>query len=295
MAMRWPLFAAIVPDLVRRDDLPAALALNGVAANIARLIGPIIAGALIAGTGSPSVYLLNAALSAVALALVLRWQPPARIRTLPGERFVATMRAGLQYVMRAPRLRIILLRIFLFFLQTSALMALLPLVALRLDGGGAGTFTSLLVALATGAVFITFKLNRLRRHASCDMMVGAGICGHAAASICTALAPGMWLAAPAIAVAGMAWIVTANSLTVAMQLALPNWVRARGMAIYLMAVMGGSAAGAALWGYLANISSVQASILIAAVLGPVVLLLTKRLAVGGNLNEDLTPAAPPLQ
>ena len=139
-------------------------------------------------------------------------------------------------------------------------MALLPLVALRIDDGGPGAFTSLLAALAAGAVFIAFNLNRLR-HASCDTMVGAGICVHAAASIGTVLAPNLWLAAPAIAVAGMAWIATANSLTVAMQLALPDWVRARGMSIYLMAVMGGSAAGAALWGYLATISSVQASVL----------------------------------
>jgi MFS family permease len=116
-------------------------------------------------------------------------------------------------------------------------------------------------------------------------MVGAGVCVHAAASAGVALAPSMWLALPAIAVAGMAWIATANSLTVAMQLALPNWVRARGMAIYLMAVMGGSAAGAALWGYLASVSSVQASILTAAVLGPMVVLLTRHHGAGGDPDE----------
>lgn len=292
MAMRWPLFAAIVPDLVQRDDLPAALALNGIAGNMSRIIGPIIAGALLAGASSPYVYLLNAALSAGALALILRWRPAPKVSDLPGERFVAAMRVGLQHVMHSPRLRIVVLRIFLFFLQVTALMALLPLVALRLDGGGPTAFTSLLVALGAGAVLIAFNLNRLRRHASRDMIVGAGICVHAAASIAAALAPTMWLAAPAVAVTGMAWIATANSLTVAMQLALPNWVRARGMAIYQMAVMGGSAAGAALWGYLATISSVQASILAAAALGPVVFLLTKRYSLGANLDEDLTPAAP---
>ena len=294
MAMRWPLFAAILPDLVRRDDLPAALALNGIAGNMARIIGPIIAGALLAGAGSPWVYLLNAALSVVALALILRWQPPPKSRVVPGERFVAAMRLGVQHVMRSPRMRIVLLRIFLFFLQATALMALMPLVALRLDGGGAAAFTSLLAAMGAGAVTLAVNLNRLRRHASGDTIVGGGICVHAAASIGVALAPTIWLAAPAVAVAGMAWIATANSLTVAMQLALPDWVRGRGMAIYQMAVMGGSAAGAALWGYLATISSVPASILTAAVLGPMVLLLTKRHGVCGSQDDDLTevPAAP---
>jgi MFS family permease len=189
MAMRWPLFAAIVPELVQRDDLPAALALNGIAANMSRIIGPMIAGALLASTGGPYVYLLNAALSVVALALILRWQPAPKTSVLPSERLVAAMRVGVQHVLRSPQLRIVLLRIFLFFLQATALTALLPLLALGLDGGGPATFTSLLVAMATGAIIIAFKLNGLRLRASRDMMVGAGICVHAAASIGAALAP----------------------------------------------------------------------------------------------------------
>jgi hypothetical protein len=91
---------------------------------------------------------------------------------------------------------------------------------------------------------------------------------------------------------GMAWIGTANSLTVAAQLALPDWVRARGMSICQMALMGGSAAGAALWGYVATLTSVQMSIITAAVLGPLMLLLTKHQGAGGSIDEDFTPAAP---
>jgi MFS family permease len=290
MAMRWPLFAAILPDLVQRDDLSAALALNGVAANMSRIVGPIIAGALLASTGSAWVYLLNAVLSVVALVLILRWQPAPKIKVQPSERLLAAMRAGLHFVTLSPQLRVILLRIFLFFLQATALTALLPLVALRLHGGGPAAYTSLLVAMAVGAVLIAFNLHWLRRHVSHDTMVGAGICVHAVASIGVVLAPSMWLAAPAVAVTGMAWIATANSLTVAVQLALPDWVRARGMAIYLMAVMGGSAIGAATWGCLAALSSVPASILTAATLGPLVFLLTKRHSV--DSNPDLTPVAP---
>lgn len=284
MAMRWPLFAAIVPDLVRREDLPAALALNGIAGNMSRIVGPVIAGALLTGVGGFYVYLLNAALSVVSLVLILRWRPEPKADNVTGERFIAAMRSGLLHVLRSPPLRIVLARIFLFFLQSTALMALLPLVALRLDRDGPAAFTSLLVALGVGAVFIAFNLNLLRRHAGRHFMIGGGVCVHAAASAAVALAPTMWLALPAIAVAGMAWIATANSLTVAMQLALPNWVRARGMAIYLMAVMGGSAAGAAWWGYLASISSVQVSILTAAVLGPMVYLLTRRHGSGGDID-----------
>jgi MFS family permease len=281
MAMRWPLFAAIVPDLVRRDDLPAALALNGIAANLSRIIGPIIAGALLASAGSAWVYLLNAGLSAVVLVPVLRWRPE-RTRAASDESLSAAMYAGLRHVLASPRLRVILWRIFLFFLQTSALTALLPLLALRFATTGPLAYTALLVATAAGGVIMAFNLNRLRRHASRDMAVGAGICVHAAASTAAALAPAIWLAIPAVVLAGMAWIATANSLTVAMQLALPDRVRARGMSIYLMSVMGGSAAGAAAWGYLATVASVQASVLAAAALGVVVFLLTKRYSVGAG-------------
>lgn len=278
MAMRWPLFAAIAPDLVARDALPAALALNGIAANLARIIGPMVAGALLACAGGVGVYLLNSALSLVALILILRWQPAPKRKECAGERerLVTAMRMGWRYVMQSPPLHLILWRTFLFFLQTAALTALLPLVALRLDSASAAVYTSLLIAQAGGGVLMAFNLNRLRRHAIPDLIMAGGICTHAAASAIAALAPAMWLAVLAVGLAGMAWIATANALTVAMQLALPDWVRARGMAIYLMAVMGGSAAGAALWGYLASLSSVPASLLAAAALAVLVLLLSRR-------------------
>jgi MFS family permease len=281
MAMRWPLFAAIVPDLVARDALPAALALNGIAGNLTRIIGPLLAGALLAGAGSVAVFALNAALSVAALLLVLRWRPPSlplhRSATPPAAGLVAAMGQGWRYVWGMPPLRVILLRISLFFLQATALVALLPLVALRLGAGGPGVFTWLLVAQGAGAVVVAFNLNRLRRLAGPDRIVAAGICVHAVAAVAAVLASTLWLALPALAVAGMAWIATANTLTVAMQLALPNPLRARGMAIYQMAVMGGSAVGAAGWGALAGATSVLVSIVAAAVLGPALLLATRRL------------------
>lgn len=289
MAMRWPLFAAIVPDLVPRDELPAALALNGIAGNLTRIAGPLIAGALLAGAGSGWVFLLNAALSLGVLVLVLRWQPQPQAQPLqlsqphpsgrPALRLLEAMQQGWRHVWGSPQLRVILLRIFLFFLQATALMALLPLVAQRLHSGGPAVFTWLLVALGAGAMLVAFNLDRLRRSAGPDLIVGGGTCVHAAATAAAALAPDLWRALPAVAVAGMAWIATANTLTVAMQLALPNPVRARGMAIYQMAVMGGSAAGAAGWGALAGATSVAASMIAAAVLGPVLLLATHRLSV----------------
>ncbi|WP_230976868.1 MFS transporter [Pseudothauera rhizosphaerae] len=292
MAMRWPVFAAIVPDVVPRPELPAALALNGIAMNMSRVVGPVIAGTIIAGVGSPYVFLLNAALAVVAFALILQWRAAPKVSALPGERFFAAMRVGLQHVVQAPRMRIVLLRIFLFFLQASALTALLPLVARRLSSDGPGTYTALLAAMGAGAILLALSLPRLRRHMGHDAQVYWGTGVHAVASATAALATSTWLAVAASFVAGMAWIGTANTLTVSAQMALPNWVRARGMAIYQMALMGGIATGSALWGYVASLGTVTASILAASLAGPLVLLLTRRLGAGGAHHEDLSPAAP---
>ena len=292
MAMRWPVFAAIVPDVVARSDLPAALALNGVAMNMSRVIGPVVAGALLAGAGSAFVFALNAVLSIGAFVLILRWKSQRKASALPGERFLGAMRVGLQHVMQSPRMRNVLIRIFLFFLQSTSLTALLPLVARGIHGGGAGTFTLLLAAMGSGAVAAALYLPRLRQNISRNQFVRWGTGVHALAAVTVVMSPTLWLAVPAMVVAGVAWISTANSLTLAAQMALPNWVRARGMSIYQMALMGGSAAGAALWGQVASWTSVLASIVAAAVCGPLVLLLTRRLSVDGGEDEDHSPARP---
>ncbi len=292
MAMRWPVFAAIVPEVVPREDLSAALALNGIAMNMSRIVGPVVAGALLASAGSQYVFLLNAVLSIVAFSLILRWRSEPKVSALPGERFFGAMRVGLQHVLQSPRMRVVLFRIFAFFLQSSALLALLPLIARDMPGGGATTFTALLAAMGGGAIFAALYLPRIRRGLGRDALVRWGTCVHAVAAVLVALAPNVWLAIPASALAGMAWISTANSLTLAAQMALPNWVRARGMSIYQMALMGGSAVGAATWGYVASLNTVTLSIVAASIAGPLVLLVTHRLSVGGGLDEDMTPARP---
>ena len=95
MAMRWPVFAAIVPALVPRSQLSAALGLNGAAMNVSRIVGPAIAGAILASSGSALVFALNAVVSVAAFFTILRWRSTRRESALPGERFVGAMRSGL--------------------------------------------------------------------------------------------------------------------------------------------------------------------------------------------------------
>lgn len=290
LAMRWPVFAAIVPELVPRDHLPQALALNGVAMNFSRIVGPIVAGAIIASAGSAWVFALNAVLSVAASIAIWRWRREQKVSALPGERFVGAMRVGLQYVRQSRRMHAVLLRVALFFLQSMALIGLLPLIAKDLHGGGAGAFTVLLACMGAGAIAAAMYLPRLRAAITRDALVNWGTVLQAASMGVISIAPNLAVAAGAMVVAGAAWISAANSLTVSAQLALPDWVRARGMSIYQMALMGSSAFGAALWGQIATWTDVRTSLIAASVLALAGLLVTRRFQVETGMTEDLTPA-----
>src|SRR5205085_8133436 len=133
-------------------------------------------------------------------------------------------------------------------------------------------------------------LPRLRANVSRDDLVVWGTVLQAAARLVVSFAPNAWVASGALVVAGGGWISAANSLTVSAQLALPDWVRARGMSIYQMALMGSSALGAALWGQVATWTDVRTSLVAASVGGFASLLVARRFAVERGGLPDLTPA-----
>ncbi len=290
LAMRWPVFAAIVPELVSRPQLPAALALNGVAMNASRIIGPLLAGAIIASAGSAWVFVLNAVLSVISGLVIMRWKRTHVPSPLGRERLGSAMRVGVQFVRQSPRMRAVLWRISIFFLHATALMALLPLLAKGLEGGGAGTFTLLLASMGAGAITAAMFLPRLRQAMARDVLVMRGTMLQAAATAVMAVAPNVYVAVPAMFVGGMAWITTANSLSVSAQLALPNWVRARGMSIYQMSIMGATALGAAVWGQVATLTDVHTSLGLAAATGVVAMALVQRLVADRSIEEDLSPS-----
>ena len=292
LALRWPVFAAIVPDVVPKHHLPGALALNGVAMNLSRIVGPIVAGAVLAAVGEAWVFGLNALLSLLAFAMILRWRSQQKkTSALPGERFVGAMRVGLQHVGQSPPLRMILARVFLFFLQTAALMALMPLIARGL-GGGAHLFTWLLAAQGAGAITAVMLFPRWRARFSSMQFVTGGPLAHALATLAVAFAPHPAVALLGMVVAGMAWISTANTLTVAAQMQLPGWVRARGMSIYQMGLMGGTAAGAALWGQVAGHGSIRIALVASAVFGALVLWVLRRRPMADGVLPDNSPVPP---
>jgi MFS family permease len=290
LAMRWPVYAAIVPELVPRVELPTAIALNGIAMNMSRIIGPVVAGALIASLGTGYVYLLNAALSLAAGFVIMRWRLEPKVSVLPGERFLGAMRVGFQYVAQSRLMRSVLLRIAIFFLQSTALLALLPLVAKQMPGGGAWTYTFLLASLGLGAIATAFFLPRLRVLITRERLLRDGTLVQAFAMVVAGFAPNVWAAMPAMMLAGAAWLAVVNTLTVASQLSLPDWVRARGMSLYMMTMMAATSVSAAVWGQVASLIDVPWTFVAAAATGIALWLLAGRLHETPAEQHDLTPA-----
>ncbi len=290
LAMRWPVYAAILPEIVPRSQLSTALALNAVAVNTSRVFGPVLAGAIIAAAGTEYVFALNCVVSIAAAFALSRWKRETKPSVLPGERFIGAMRLGWQFVRESRRMRDALVRTTAFFLHSAALFALLPLIAKGLGEGGPGTYTLLLASMGVGAIFTATQLPRVRNRWDRDRVASIGSVLGAFALGVVSFAPSAWIAAPAMFVGGMSWIMVANSVTIAAQLALPDWVRARGMAIYQMSIMGGAAFGAVIWGQLAEHTSVHASLAIAAVS----MLVGNALTRGRKLEgaDDHTPTHP---
>lgn len=286
LALRFPVFSAIVPTLVPRDQLPAALTLNALAVNLSRIIGPLLAGAVIASLGMSAVFILNAAMSLLSCGLILKCRLPAQQAASGREGLLSSMRGGLAFVRQSRPMRSILWRAFSFFLHSIGLIALLPLLAkgLKLD---ATSYTVLLASMGAGAILAALALPRIAGSVLRDRVVATGVVLYAIATVTAALAPTIWLAAPAMALAGGVWLSVVNTLTMAVQLVLPNPLRARGIAIYQMAIMGGSAGGATLWGQVASHTSIKTALLASAALSLAVLWLSRHVTVQTQPSPDL--------
>jgi MFS family permease len=283
LAFRFPVFSALVPYLVERRLLSSALTLNALAINLTRVLGPIVAGIVLAWQGSAMEFALNAMLSIVAGVLI--WRAPIPPHTPPDERtrLLQAMRDGVGHARASPILRAVLFRAFVFFAQAVALVALLPLVAKAL-GANEATYTALLAAMGAGAVLAAMALPRLPAMAARNRIIDAGVWLHALATLGAVWAPSAWTLAPALALSGAVWLCVANTLTMSAQLVLPTNLRARGMAIYQMSIMGGSAGGAIVWGVVAEHTSVSSALVVSAVVSVLLLLWTR-----GTTLEERNP------
>jgi MFS family permease len=263
-ALLRPSWQAVQPELVEREEIPQAAALNGVSMNKARAVGPAIGGVVVAVTNAGAVFLANAASFVGVMGVLAWWKRPPQESALGAEHVTHAIRVGARYVRHSPRLRAVLTRTLSFCLFSSALWALLPVVAHDHLHMGSGGYGLLLGAVGVGAVAGAFVLAAARARWSADHVVAAATFAFVAVALVLAWVRSTPLVALALVIGGLSWIAVLSSLNASAQVALPAWVRARGMATYLLVFQGGQAFGSIAWGTLATHTSTDVALTVVA-------------------------------
>ena len=289
-AMNMPVWQVVVPNLVPRKELRAAVTLNGVSFNLARAVGPALGGAVVAYWGPAAVFLLNAVSFLGVIAVIFRWKGPDARMGLPAEHVIGAIRAGTRYAVNSPHLRAVLLRCVLFMVCSSALWALMPVVARQELSMGSKGFGVLFGCIGMGALLGAAVMPRMGEALSIDKMVLVGSAVFCAATFALAGVRNHTVVYAVMVAAGVGWTTVMASLTVSAQIAAPAWVRARAMAFYTLAFQGGLAISSAFWGAVSTRTS-SSTALVAAGIGLCAgLALAKRWPLRSDSKLDLKPS-----
>jgi len=296
-AMMLPAWGAIVPELVPADQMPAAVALNSIAINASRAVGPAIAGILVAAVGPWLVFVLNALSYVGILAALLWWRREHHKSTLPAERFLTAIRVGMRFVMHTRGLQVVLIRGSAFFVFAAATWSLFPLIVRQELGRGPEIYGLLLTCIGGGAVAGAVLLPRIRAKMSRDAVVAGASALYALAALALAHVQNIGLLSVAMLATGVAWISILSALQVSAQLTLPEWVRARGLAAFIVVFMAGMGLGSVLWGQVATAIGIPSALTAAAAGMVAAVALTWRFKLGHHQMLDFTPSmawAPPV-
>lgn len=251
-ALNNPSWQASVGDMVPRDDLPGAVALNSMGFNITRSVGPAVGGVIVAAAGAAAAFAVNAVSYFPIIFALMRWQPKYPPNTLPRETMGRAISAGLRYVAMSPNIGKVIFRGFIFGFSASAVLALLPLVARDLVGGGPLVYGVMLGSFGIGAIGGALLSARLREFLSSEAIVRIAFAGFAVSSAIAAVSPSAWPTNAALLAAGACWVLALSLFNVTVQLSTPRWVVGRALSLYQTTTFGGIAAGSWLWGVMAG-------------------------------------------
>ncbi len=290
-AIAAPVWQLVTPKLVPKEDLDSAIAINNASYSVSRAIGPALGGFAIAAWSIDVPFWCYCLGNLAIVAAVVWWRAPRRVKeTLPAERLNSAVRTGLRYVRHNRDMDATLVRAVAFFLFGSAYWALLPLVARGQMHNGAATYGALLGMIGLGSIAGSLALNWLKERLGPDRLATVATIGTIGALVMYAAAQALSLALAASLVAGAAWTIMMTTLFVSAQVALPDWVRGRGMAILLTAYFGAMTLGSATWGKVASVWGLPATLYAAAAGAFVGMVVTWRFRLQSAAGLDLTPA-----
>jgi hypothetical protein len=255
-----------LPDLVKKEDLPTASALNGIEFNFARAVGPGLAGLLIAAAGAGSAFLLNAVSFIGVILVVARWKPAHKKRITPPETVRGATVAAIRYFRYSPAIRILLIRSGQVMFFASGLLALLPSLALIVQNNPT-VYGLLLGCFGLGPVLGALAMQRARARArwSTEAVVSGGVAIFGLTTLATSILRSLPALSGVMLLAGSAWIVFLSLFNVLVLNHAPDWVRARVLAISTLVFQGAVAAGSAAWGAVAARFGIGAALFCAGV------------------------------
>lgn len=289
-AFTTPAWQALIPEIVGRQQLAPAIALSGVGYNIARALGPIAGGLLLASFGPAPVFALNA-LSFVAVIVVMSTGTYiATPRSAQREQMLGAMAAAIRYVNHSSPMKSVLARGGVHIFAAVAPVVLLPIIV-HSRNWNASDFGVMMGCYGAGAIVSAiFVLPRLRARFGFDQVLLGGSLTSALATALVAVVPGKIPLGMVLVLAGAAWLTGMNTFSVASQSAFPNWVRARSSAIYLVVMQGSSALGAVVWGQISGHFNVQTALWVAVAGLLVSAVLSRILPISHVEKLDLSPS-----
>ena len=266
-AMNAPAWHAVVPEIVTGPQLRPAIALNSAGFNLARTIGPVIGQLLLGLVGVFLLFAINA-FTYVGVILAMRaWKRPAEARAAQRRETLAeAARAGIAFVRGSAELRAIFARGLCFFVPGIAMGTLLPVIGRFELGLDEFTFGILYGVFGTGAVVAAFSLPTVNRLLGPDRANIWAMGVSAAATLVAALAMTPIVVGAVVAINGACWITVIANNGASVQMILPNYMRARGMAVHQMVFFGAMVLGALLWGKIANFFDVRTALVCSSVM-----------------------------
>ncbi len=278
-AMNNPAWGSVMAESVPRRDLVQAIALNGVGFNIARAVGPALAGFLLLAGGPALTFGLNAASYLAVIGVLLTWRRRRHADGLPREHFLSAIKAGTRFVRHTPPMRAAIWRATVYFAPGAAPWAMLPLVVREQLQEGAGIYGVLLGLMGVGGVTAGLILPQLRmRFSRSNLVLFASLLSYGGMAV-LGVSRHWMVAGLGMLMFGLGWVTTASITQGAAQMAAPSWVRARALAIYQLSFNFALAMGTFFWGWLGTQVGLTTSMLSASVVGSVLAVAARGISI----------------
>jgi len=284
-----PAQQANINELVPPAELHRAVALGAVAFNVSRAIGPALAGAIAAWASSGGALLASALCFSIMIA-ALR-QMKAHKHSLPGvpERLLSGAVSGLRFLRHSPGMRALVIRCLSFAVCASAFWALLAVIARDQFNLGAGGFGVLSGGFGLGAIAGALSIPSQLRHRPLNFVVASATLLWTVAVVLIAVTQHVAFAIGGCFAAGMSWVCVFASLSAGTQSTAPAWVRARAVAMNLVAVQASLALGSVLWGALASAAGTRVALAASAATMLLLHVVTYRVKVALGSEAEVTP------